>query len=287
VGDYVGAGLSYYYTQEDAYMIVDAQEGTMLMEIRGDERWFGSFQMPDSLNRFTPGVYGSLARFPFHSAFFGGLDWSGESRGCNTLSGSFIVDSARYRRDSLTALALRFEQHCEGASAALRGTIFWNSADTAEPPGPVEPPPAGLWRPPAEAVPTSGSYVYLASEVGDPIGQGDTSHYTPATTTMMIFKADAKVHVNVGSWGGVFQAMRKLDRLEPGYYPEVARYPVKSAIRGGLSFFVSGRSCSDLSGWFVVDRVTYSGEEIKSLELRFEQLCEGAPAPLRGAIRWN
>jgi hypothetical protein len=42
-----------------------------------------------------------------------------------------------------------------------------------------------------------------------------------------------------------------------------------------------------LSGWFVVDRVTYSGEEIKSLELRFEQLCEGAPAPLRGAIRWN
>jgi len=104
---------------------------------------------------------------------------------------------------------------------------------------------------------------------------------------MMIFKADAKVHVNVGSWGGVFQAMRKLDRLEPGYYPEAARYPVKSAIRGGLAFFGDGRSCFDLSGWFVVDRVAYSGEDITALELRFEQSCEGATAPLRGAIRWN
>jgi len=55
----------------------------------------------------------------------GGLSWVGESRGCNTLTGWFAVDSVAYGDGALAFIDLRFEQHCEDLSPALHGTIHW------------------------------------------------------------------------------------------------------------------------------------------------------------------
>jgi hypothetical protein len=78
------------------------------------------------LSQLQPGYYGGLQRYPFHNAAKGGLDWSGNGRGCNNLNGWFVVDSVSYSLGQLTAIDLRFEQHCEGAVAAQRGVIHWS-----------------------------------------------------------------------------------------------------------------------------------------------------------------
>jgi len=73
------------------------------------------------------GYYGKLQRFPFHNPARGGLSWSGEGRGCNTLTGWFVVDSVTYTSGTLGAFDLRFEQRCEGDLAALHGQIHWTA----------------------------------------------------------------------------------------------------------------------------------------------------------------
>ena len=87
--------------------------------------WWGDFQTMNSVSQLQPGYYGSLHRYPFHNPARGGLDWWGQGRGCNTLDGWFVVDTVTYSGPTLTAIDLRFEQHCEGAAPALHGQIHW------------------------------------------------------------------------------------------------------------------------------------------------------------------
>jgi len=87
----------------------------------------GRLQDDNGISTLQPGYYGDLSRYPFHNPAKGGLSWSGQGRGCNTLTGWFVVDSATYLNGSLAAIDLRFEQHCEGNSPALHGKIHWAS----------------------------------------------------------------------------------------------------------------------------------------------------------------
>lgn len=82
----------------------------------------------NTLSQLQPGYYGNLQRYPFHNPIRGGLSWSGDGRGCNTLSGWFVVDKVSYVQDQLSEINLRFQQNCEGGSAALRGRIRWSAA---------------------------------------------------------------------------------------------------------------------------------------------------------------
>ncbi len=72
------------------------------------------------------GYYPGLQRYPFHNPIKGGLSWYGDGRGCNTLTGWFAIDSISYVAGNLTAIDLRFEQHCEGGAPALHGQIHWS-----------------------------------------------------------------------------------------------------------------------------------------------------------------
>ena len=52
----------------------------------------------------------------------------GDGRGCNQLSGRFVVvDLARNASNEITRFAADFEQHCEGLPPALRGSVRYNS----------------------------------------------------------------------------------------------------------------------------------------------------------------
>ena len=147
--------------------------------------------------------------------------------------------------------------------------------------------PIDLWRPPPGSTPASGDFVYLASDPGDYVGGGDTLLHTPATGSITVSRIGVATRVSVGPWDGYFAHMSVVDRLEPGYYPLLQGYPFQNPTRGGLSWFGNGNACNELTGWFVVDRVSYEGDQITSLELRFEQHCENFLPALRGAIRWN
>lgn len=125
-GDYIGGGRSYAYTPANSVMIVTANGNRLNLRVAGADEWLGEFQLPSSLGSIQPGSYTNLQRYPFHDPAAGGLEWTAEHRGCNQLSGSFTIDRATYTSGKLTAVELRFEQHCEGMAPALRGTVRWS-----------------------------------------------------------------------------------------------------------------------------------------------------------------
>ena len=281
-GDYIGAGRSYEYTNANATISVISTGIGIQVTINGDEQWFGEFVLPTAA--IQPGTYTGLTRYPFHDPAKGGLSWVGEGRGCNTLTGSVKVDSIRYMIGGVAMLEMSFEQHCEGVAAALRGTIHYRADDASAPTGPVNPPPSNLWAPPPGSVPSTGNSIYLESPAGDYIGQGQTNLYTTGIT---VSANGGRVTVGGGGWVGDFQAMNPLTQLKPGYYAGLERWPFHNPAKGGLSWSGNGRGCNTLSGWFVVDLVTYTGNAITALDLRFEQRCEGFMPALHGAVRWR
>jgi hypothetical protein len=287
-GDWVGAGQTYTYTQANAILSVNANGGHFSVRINGDTLWTGDFQTMSTLSRLEPGYYGGLQRYPFNNPAKGGLDWSGDGRGCNTEQGWFVVDNVTYFNGFLSSIDLRFEQHCEGGTPALHGAIHWSSGDTTTPPGPVNPPPAGLWEPAPGSTPATGNFVYLKSDSGDYIGAGQTLTYTPSNTTLSVNVNGGHLSVNIGSytWAGDFQTMNTVSQFQPGYYGDLERYPFHNPVKGGLDWYGQGRGCNTLRGWFVVDNVTYFNGFLTSIDLRFEQHCEGGTPALHGKIHW-
>jgi hypothetical protein len=285
-GDWIGAGGTYRYTRANAVITIDTSARMFHIQVAGDESWWAYVQVPDTLTRLTPGMYANVTRYPFNDPGEGGLMVWGESRACNTLTGWFAIDDVRYAGATLTAIDLRFEQHCEGQTPALHGTIHWYAGDPTEPPGPVNPIPL-LWQPAVGATPATGNWVYLVSDAGDYIGQGQTLTYTPDNTTIDVAAESTHVSITVESWFGDFAAMAPLSAVARGYYPGLKRWPFHNPAKGGLSWAGQGRGCNALTGWFVIDQVTYSGDTLTGVDLRFEQHCEGDTPALRGAVHWR
>lgn len=288
--DYIGGGQSFTYTQADAILKFEsnyAHEWTV--SVQSDTTWEGEFQTMNTVDRLAVGYYANLTALPSNPSVHGGIDWFGDGRACDNRDGWFVVDSVSYTCGVLTDVVLRFEQHCEDKAPALHGKIHWSAADKAKPPGPVVPPPASLWRPKAGSTPASGSFVYLQSETGDPIGDGKTLTYTPPSATLSLKTAGALATVSVtttsDNWTGNFLAMNVLSELELGYYPNLERWPFNNPTRGGLDWSGDGSGCNTETGWFAVDSIAYSGADIQSIDLRFEQHCEGTVPALHGEVR--
>ncbi len=120
--------------------------GYLGVSLQSDQGWSGDFQAMSSVGRLQRGYYGNLSCYPFQVPANGGLSWSGEGRGCNTLTGWFVIDDIQYQDNTMQSIDLRFEQHCDGAAGAAHGQIHWNANEVAAPPGPVTPVPDTLWR---------------------------------------------------------------------------------------------------------------------------------------------
>lgn len=289
-GDYIGQGRTYTYTPADATLTLNAIAGRLAVRVQGNQTWTGDFQAKADLVQLQPGYYPNLTRYPFHDSAIGGLSWSGDGRGCNTLTGWFAIDSVTYADGILRAIDIRFEQHCDGGPAPLRGAIHWAADDSGTPSGPVNPPPASLWQPAPGTTPSSGNYIYLESEAGDYMGAGQTYTYTPDSGNVTVSANGAGLNVFVLAdrfWTGDFVPMETVQILQPGYYGDLIRYPFHNPAKGGLNWSGDGRGCNQLTGWFVVDSVTYANDTIQSIDLRFEQHCEGATPALRGKIHWT
>jgi hypothetical protein len=132
VGDSIGLGQTHTYTPATATLSVGETPGIigtngalLTVGVNGNTWWNGYFQTMNTISQLQPGFYPGLLRFPFNNKVLGGLSWSGDGRGCNTLKGWFAVDSITYVNSTLTAIDLRFEQNCEGGTTALHGAIHW------------------------------------------------------------------------------------------------------------------------------------------------------------------
>lgn len=286
-GNYISAGRTFAYNQSNATFRVRADGSHLVVGVSGDQSWDGDFQGMQGMPQLTVGYYANLMRYPFHNPVLGGLQWSGEGRGCNRLDGWFVVDNVSYSGATLTAIDLRFEQRCDNETTPLRGQLHWRADDTTAAPGP-QAVPAGLWSPGPSFQPPAGNYAYIVSELGDYVGGGRTELLTPATGSFTVeTNLTAAFRIMANGSRGEFVGMNSLSQLQPGYYGNLQRYPFHNASRGGMDWNGPSTGCNSLNGWFVVDRVSYSMGQLTAIDLRFEQRCEGFNAALRGAIHWS
>lgn len=285
-GDPAAGGRTYLYTSSTAIITLNASGAHLGVQVAGDEKWSGDFQGMLGMSQLSVGYYAGLERYPFNNPVLGGMAWGS----CNTLTGWFAVDKVSYNGTALAAIDLRFEQYCDGSNVPLRGQLHWVAGDTGTVAGPVNPPPAGLWTPDASFTRPASSYVYLQSDAGDYIGGGQTLLYTTGNATISaVTNMTAGFHIAVngpGGWTGDFVGMNTLSQLQPGYYGGLQRYPFNNPLKGGLSWSGNSGACNMLSGWFVVDKVTYTLAELTAIDLRFEQHCEGAAPALHGLVHW-
>ena len=277
---------SFAYTQANAVLIVAASSHDIGIRVDGDEDWQGQLTLPAGAV-MKPGTYAGATNADDRPATVPGLSWLGVG-GCGSANGSFTIDTVAFANGALSALDLRFEQRCDGSSTVFRGTVHWRADDPTSPPRPVVPIPADLWRPPAGAVPDTGSYVYMESDPGDDIGRGASVLYTPAETQIVVRWASDYILLIAGAGSARLVPMLSAMPAEVGYYGNLrGTYFEHNPVRGALVWGWAGRGCDEPSGWFAIDRITVSGSRIPVLELRFEQHCHGAAGATRVAVRWS
>lgn len=134
-GDYITGGRSYAFTPANAQIVVRGTRSGLGANITGpDGNWWYASIAPSSGDIL---VAGDTFTGAHRNAFRGtspGLDVSGEGRGCNTLTGSFTVNEARWFEDGTVRSAdVDFEQHCDDRDPAARGSLRWRSGDTTTP----------------------------------------------------------------------------------------------------------------------------------------------------------
>ncbi len=131
-GDYIGAGRTWTYGPESRISGGGSRSG-MHFSIDGanGDWWYLDF-VPADGDVLAPGTYNGATRYPFNGTG-PGLSISGEGRGCNQLSGSFTVNELTFSGSAVKSVSISFEQHCEHAAPALRGTIKVRAGDRTTP----------------------------------------------------------------------------------------------------------------------------------------------------------
>lgn len=135
-----------------------------------------------------------------------------------------------------------------------------------------------------------GNYIYLQSDPGDYIGQGQTYLYNQANSQIIVnsYNGYLKILINGDEfWHGYFQEPKGLDKLKTGQYQNVGPYPTQNPAVGGLDWNGEDRYNKGLTGWFAIDYVAYSDGELTAIDLRFEQHSSGNTPALHGQIHWR
>jgi hypothetical protein len=131
-GDYIGDGRNRLINLGGAHPgtsieVVRNPDGAFTVSITEPGGWyFLDLEAPGN-GGLVPGRYEGASRYPFNGDA-AGLTFSGNGRGCNTLTGRFDMLEIGYAADgTVQRLAANFEQHCEGFMPALFGQIRVNS----------------------------------------------------------------------------------------------------------------------------------------------------------------
>ncbi len=136
-GDYIGEGKSSQASGKSsvsvsAFSSNDLVELTLQNASTGDD--FTADFAPPKGELLEPGLYDGATRYPFQLESVPGLSIYGNGSGCNELTGKFAVEELE--RDpmlGLVSFSVTFEQHCEGATPALRGAVNFQATGNPDP----------------------------------------------------------------------------------------------------------------------------------------------------------
>jgi hypothetical protein len=120
-GDYIGQGKTYSYPGEA--LTVRRYDRGVNISVDG---WHISFGAPRG--RFLEvGEYLDAKRYPFSEAS-PGIEFTGQGRGCNQISGQFVVWELEFKGNEVTKLAIDFVQRCENKMPPLYGRLRYQSS---------------------------------------------------------------------------------------------------------------------------------------------------------------
>ena len=134
-GDYIGQGAGRLVTAADGTFTASRNfDNGVNVDFDGSapgDFWSVDLAAPMSAT-LVQGAYEGAVRWPFQAASAPGLSAYGGGRGCNTLTGRFLVLEATYGADGrVQSFAADFEQHCEDGVPALFGSIRYHAGDPA------------------------------------------------------------------------------------------------------------------------------------------------------------
>jgi hypothetical protein len=132
-GDYIGQGLSRTYHLGDglwsAHYDTLNSGGHVKIQVYANniatDGWWWDLDLGSPKGKpLTVGTYEAARRYPFQPDTQPGLSFGGTGRGCNTLTGRFVISELVIGAgDFVDRLTATFEQNCEGVSATLRGRV--------------------------------------------------------------------------------------------------------------------------------------------------------------------
>ena len=295
-GDYIGQGLTQNFSPIDGHFTARSNyDNGISLSFTGNDNWNLDFSAPGNVP-LTLGTYTGAMRFPFQNAGSPGLSISGAGRGSNTLTGQFNVTNLVYGTGgTVQQFAASFEQHSEGATPALFGQVSFDTTTATATAAQIRnaiqltSDQRNRLLPFASALGNAPTGIYMSSQAGDYIGQGQTIVLNNFSISGTVTSG---VHINYSGAPGVFWS---LDFTPPsglglisGDYGSATRYPFNSPTKPGLNISGNGRGSNTLTGDFeVLDSSFGPTGNIQSLDLLFEQHSEGAQPALFGLVRYN
>jgi hypothetical protein len=122
-GDFIGAGGFGRLTEATATFRASCGVNGVNIQIRGSgsDFWSASFSGPAGVP-LRQGAFEGATRWPFNTAT-PGLDISGRSRGCNTLSGRFVIHDIDLQNNRCNRFHASFVQRCGTNPGLLTGDI--------------------------------------------------------------------------------------------------------------------------------------------------------------------
>jgi hypothetical protein len=120
-GDYIGGGIAKTYFGATSTFSLKGTDRRLQYSVSGlRDDWTALIEAPSG-RRLKTRTYNTSR---FADANHAGLDVFGNGRGCNQSTGTLTITAITLNRQgNVTRLGATFEQHCEGAAAALHETI--------------------------------------------------------------------------------------------------------------------------------------------------------------------
>jgi hypothetical protein len=126
-GDFFGQGKDYSYTRPQDQVFANAgfNHSTIFATVNGlnGDRWSLEFDAPDR-QPLAVGEYTNAQGAPFEQAGNPGIQVDAGFT-CQTITGQFDVLDIEFTNGTLSRLDVTFEEHCNGAAAALTGELIY------------------------------------------------------------------------------------------------------------------------------------------------------------------
>ena len=121
-----------WYTRDNATLTLQDNGSRISVAVQGGTWWNLHIDSGDD-SPLRPGTYLG-ARRALVTQGVPGLDFSGDGRGCNEVTGWFSIDELeRDAEGRLTSLGMTFEHHCEGEEPAVVGRLLAGTAAERHP----------------------------------------------------------------------------------------------------------------------------------------------------------